>query len=195
MVVFYLRNSKAPNGKIAPVTVSLTQEAILPGKTESRSDQVPVATGTGLPNLFDPESNLIWLLTVSTVERDSSGNRIPTEFINLVSRDTIHLELEAALGRLGKKIDWGDLLQDTHPPKLISITPDLNQTENVSINKDIIVRLKDPLPAAGMDLSSLNMTLNGFPVVTSGVVEPGRDVEFKGNVFDLTIIHRPERIT
>jgi len=195
MVVFYLRNSRAPFGKVVPVTVALTHEPVLASKFPTRSDQHPVATGTNLPNLLDPEANRIWLLTVSTTERDSGGNRIPPEFINLVSRDTVHLELEAALGRLGSKIDWGDLVSDNRPPRLLSITPPLDQITDVPITSNIIVRLQDPLPAAGMDLSTLNVRLNDFPIVTSGVAEFGKNVQFQGNVYDLTIVHRPKRIT
>jgi len=195
MVVFYLRNGRAPFGKIVPVTVSLSHEAVLPSELTIRSDQDPTATGIHLPNLLDPESNLIWLLTVSTTERDASGNRIPPEIINLVSKDTIHLELEAALGRLGNKVDWGVLSTDNRSPRLLSITPALDQTENVPITSNIIIRLQDPLPAAGMDLSTLHIRLNGFPIVTSGVAEPDKDVRFKGNVYDLTTVYRPKRIT
>jgi hypothetical protein len=57
----------------------------------------------------------------------------------------------------------------------------------------VIYRITDPLPAAGLDLSTLNMTLNGLPVITNGTVESGETVEFKGNVFDLNMIYRPKR--
>ena len=195
MVVFYLRNSKAPSGKIVPVTVSLTHESIVASKSPTRPDQFPTATGTAFTNLFDSESNLVWLLTVSTTERDAAGNRIPPEIINLISKETVHLELEAALGRLGKKIDWGDLSVDIRPPRLISLTPPIDQVQDVPITSNVIVRLQDALPAAGMDLSTLNVRLNDFPIVTSGIAEPDKNVQFKGNVFDFTITHRPRRIT
>ncbi len=35
--------------------------------------------------------------------RGNVSPRTTVEFINLVSKDTVHLELEAALGRLGSK--------------------------------------------------------------------------------------------
>lgn len=195
MVVFYLRNGRDPFGKIVPVTVALTHESVLAPLAPTREDQFPTATGTYLPNLLDPEANRIWLLTVSTTERDSSGNVIVPEIINLVSKDTVHLELEAALGRIGSKVDWGTLSPDTRPPRLLSITPALDETEDVPISSNIIVRLQDPLPAAGIDLSTLNVRLNGFDVVTSGVAQPDFNVDTRGNVFDFTVVHRPKRIT
>ena len=184
MVVFFLRNSRIPDGKIVPVTISLTLDVLKP----------TLATGTEFPNLGDPEGEQVWILTLDTPELDKSGKSIPTEVVNVLSKDTVHLEIEAAFGRIGNKINWGTLLSDTQPPRLLEITPPLDQTTNVSILSNIIARIQDPLPAAGIDLSTLNVRLNNFPIVTSGIAEPGKDVEFRGNVFDLTIIHRPKRI-
>lgn len=195
MVVFYLRNSRSPFGKIVSVTVALSHDAVLASRQFSRLDQQPTATGIDFTNLLDPEGNKIWLLSLATTEKDSLGNTIPTEIINIIAKNTIHLELEAALGRIGTKVDWGILSADTQPPRLFSITPGLDETENVSISSNIVVRLQDPLPAAGMDLSTLNMNLEGFPVVLSGVAVSGTDVTFQGNIFDLTITYRPPRIT
>jgi len=188
MVVFYLRNSRIPDGKIVPVTVGLTLDAV---------KNIP-STGTGFPDLSDPEGARIWILTLSTPELDTVGKPIGTEIINVVSKDTVHAEIEAALGRIGSQVEWGTPLPDTKPPRLIELTPPLDQTTNVSIFSNIIARIQDALPAAGIDLSTLNMSLtfldNEFPIVTSGVAEPGEDVVLKGNVFDLTIVHSPKVI-
>ena len=188
MVVFYLRNSRIPDGKIVPVTVALNLLAV----------KNTVSTGTVFPDLADPEGEGIWLLTLSTTELDSVGNRIDDEIINIVSKDTVHEEIEAALGRIGIQIDWGTPLPDIQPPRLVELIPPLDQTTNVSIFSTITARIEDPLPAAGIDLSTLNMSLTflgtEFPIVTSGVAEPGEDVEFRGNVFDLTTIYRPKVI-
>lgn len=178
MVVFYLRNSRIPDGKIVPVTVSLNQEVLQEFNFPS--------TGTGFPNLVDQEGDQSWILVLSTTAVDSFGNSIAPEFINVVTTGTVHLELEAALGRIGQKIDWGVPLPDTQPPKLVSITPPLTQTTNVSIFSDVEIKLKDPLPAAGIDLSTVKIKVNDFDVTS--------DVEFIGNVFDLTLRYKPTRI-
>ena len=182
MVVFYLRNSRAPSGKIVPVTVSLDKEVILP------------VVGSGFPNLEDREGNEIWILTAATSERDTNGDPIVPEYINIVSEATVHLELEAALGRIGKKVDWGPIASDDIAPRVIEITPPLTQTTDVPILSNVLVRLQDPLPGAGIDLSTLNVSLNGFVLISGGFVQPGFDVQFRGNVFDLTIIHRPQKL-
>lgn len=182
MVVFYLRSNRSPSGKIVPVTVSLNKEVLYP------------VVGSGFPNLGDQEGDGVWLLTAATTERDVDGNPIPTEFINIVSKDTVHLELEAALGRIGSKVDWGPLSPDLAPPRVLEITPSLEQTTDVPILSDIIVRLQDPLPAAGMNLATLNIRLNNFTVVSGGLIQPGFDAELRGNPMDLTFIHRPRKL-
>ena len=144
------------------------------------------------------ESSALTVEDSKVSELDSVGNRIDDEIINIVSKDTVHEEIEAALGRIGIQIDWGTPLPDIQPPRLVELIPPLDQTTNVSIFSTITARIEDPLPAAGIDLSTLNMSLTflgtEFPIVTSGVAEPGEDVEFRGNVFDLTTIYRPKVI-
>ena len=185
MPVYYLRNSKAPDGKIVPITVSLNLEVWWPS---------PVVTGTAFPDVQDPEGEEIWVLTVSTSELDGDGNKIPIEVVNVLSLDTVHEEIQAAMGRIGQQIDWGTLRVDDVSPQLKSLGPSIAQTENVPITSNVIARIIDPLPAAGLDLTTLNMNVNGLPVVISGAAAPPNDVEFRGNAFDKTIIFRPKRI-
>ncbi len=192
MAVFYLRNSRNPDAKIVPITVSLSSDVVKPDSTiltasgNLRPDQDPAATGTAYPNLADPEGDQSWILIAQTTSLDTVGNRIDPEIINLVSTGTVHLELEAAFGRIGSQIDWGTLQSDTRAPRLLEITPPLDQTTNVSILSNIIFRLQESLPAAGIDLSTLNVKLNDFDITG--------DVELRGNIFDLTVVYRPTRI-
>jgi len=194
MPVYYLRNSKAPDGKIVPITVSLNLEVF---------DQVPwpAATGTVYPNdpfpdTKDPEGEGIWVLTVATSELDSSGEKIGIEVVNVLdpSLDTVHDEIEAAMGRIGEQIDWGTLLEDNVAPQLKSLKPSIEQTENVSIVSNVIARIVDPLPAAGLDLSTLNMSINGLPVISGGVATASHDIELRGTIFDTTVVFNPTRI-
>ena len=187
MVLFYLRNSKNPDSKVVPVTVSLSLDNLKPQNTQVRPDQDVLGSGIAYPNLADIESDGSWILIAATTELDISGNAINPEFINVVTTGTVHLEIEAALGRIGSQIDWGVIKPDTRPPQLVEITPALNQTTNVSIFSNIIVRLQDAVPAAGIDLSTLKLTVIGFDITPN--------VELRGNIFDLTAIYRPTRIT
>jgi hypothetical protein len=186
MVVFYLRNSRNPDAKVVAVTIALSADVLKPQAAPVRSDQVAGASGTEYSNLADPEGDQSWILIAETNEVGLGGNRIPREVVNLVTTGTVHLEIEAALGRIGSQVDWGTIAADIKPPKLVEITPALDQTTNVPITSNIIFRLQEPLPAAGIDLSTLNVQLNGFDITG--------DVELRGNIFDLTGIYRPKRV-
>lgn len=186
MVVFYLRNSRNPDAKVVPVTVALSLDTLKASHAATRPDQDPTATGVQYPNLLDPEGEQNWILIAETTEADIHGNKINPEIVNIVTTGTVHLEIEAALGRIGSQVDWGTIQEDTQPPKLIEITPALNQTTNVPITSNVVFRLQEPLPAAGIDLSTLKVMLNGFDVTN--------DLELRGNIFDLTVIYRPTRI-
>lgn len=186
MPVYYLRNSKAPDGKIVPITVSLNLEALKP--------VVQPASGTAFPDTQDPEGEGVWILTVATTEPDADGDKIPLEVVNVLSLDTVHDEIQAAMGRIGQQIDWGTLLEDNLVPQLVSLTPALTQTENVPITSNVNARIIDPLPAAGLDLDTLNMSINGLPVVSGGLVVSPNEVDLSGTPFDTTIIFTPKRI-
>ncbi len=186
MVVFYLRNSRKPDSKIVAVTVSLSLDNLKPQDALVRPDQISTASGSEYPNLQDLEGDGSWILIAETNELDVNGNRIAAEFVNLVTTGTVHLEIEAALGRIGSQVDWGPLKADTKPPKLIELTPSLDSTTNVPITSNIVARLQEPLPSAGIDLSTVSATLNGFDITP--------DLELRGNIFDLTLIFRPTRI-
>ena len=186
MIVQYLRNSLNPDGKIVPITISLTLDALVPHELPS--------SGVPYPTLIDPEGEGIWILIVSTTERDVDGDVIPPEIIHLVSLDTVHEEIQGAMGRIGKKVDWGALLSDDQSPKLLEITPPIEQTTNVSIMSNIVARIIDPLPATGLNLSTLNMKINGLSIITAGVAVPPNVINIQGNVFDTTITYTPTRV-
>jgi len=201
MVVFYLRNSRAPDDKIVPLTVSLQLDPVKSFKNPVRPDQVPTisgvtASGIEFPNLTDPEGDSIWLLMVAPprdeLDKDT-GQPIPPEFVNLISEETFHEEIQAAMGRIGDRVAWTALLPDNKPPQLESAEPALDANTDVHIQSNVIYRITEPLPSSGLDLSTLQMTLNGFPIITSGVAQSGESVEFRGNVFDFQIIYRPKR--
>jgi hypothetical protein len=187
MVVFYLQNSRAPDSKVVAVTVALSLDSLKPQDAPVRPDQVATASGSEYPNLADLEGDGSWILILATNEPDINGDPIDPEFINVVSTGTVHQEIEAAMGRIGSQVDWGTISPDTRPPKLVEITPALGQTTDVPITSNIVVRLQEPLPAAGIDLSTVKITLNDFDITN--------DVDLRGNIFDLTAIYRPTRIT
>lgn len=186
MVVFYLRNSRNPDGKIVPVTIALTSDVLKAQNTPVRPDQFSTASGTDFPNLVDPEGDQQWILVAETTALDTVGSSIDPEIINVVTTGTVHQEIQNAMGRIAAQVDWGVLQDDTRPPKLIDFQPPLPQADNVPITSNIIARLQESLPSAGIDFDTVKVTVNGFDVTNA--------VEFKGSIFDLTLVYRPQRV-
>jgi hypothetical protein len=186
MVVFYLRNSRNPDGKIVPITVALTADAIKAFPFDTRPDQNPLGSGIPFPNMADPEGDQHWIVVLETTELDSSGNPIDPEIINVVTTGTLHQEIEAGMGRIADQIDWGSLQDDTRPPVLAEFEPEISNTTNVPITSNIVARLQEKLPAAGIDFDTVRVKVNDFDVTN--------DVEFRGTPFDLKLIYRPKRI-
>lgn len=186
MVVFYIRNSRNPDGKIVPITVALTSDVLRAQNTPIRPDQNPAASGIDFPNLIDPEGDQQWILIAETTALDINGSSIDPEIINVVTTGTVHQELEGAMGRISSQVDWGTLLEDTRPPKLTELEPAITNTSNVPIMSNIVARLQESLPSTGIDFSTVKVKVNGFDVTSS--------VEFKGTIFDLTLIYHPQRV-
>lgn len=102
------------------------------------------------------EGEPIWIVEVATAEPHKDGGAIPPEFINLVSLDNLDAEMEKAVETISAQIDWTPLDEDLRPPFVLSCYP----TEyEVSIESFIEIVLKDNLPAAGIDISSINMVI------------------------------------
>lgn len=187
MVVFYVRNSLNPDGKVIPITVALSSDVLKSGNFPIRSDQDPLGSGTQFPNLLDREGEQQWILILETTELDSSGNKIAPEIVNVVTTGTVHQEIEGAMGRISDKVDWGTLKADTRSPELVEFSPPITNTTNVPIVSNIVARLQDSLPAAGIDFSTISVKVNNFDITS--------DVEFTGTIFDLTLTYRPKIIT
>jgi hypothetical protein len=102
------------------------------------------------------EGEPIWLAEVATDEPHKDGGDIPPEFINLVSLDSLDAEIEKAVETISAQIDWTPTAEDLRPPFVVSSYP----TEyEVSIESFVEIVIKDHLPAAGIDISSINMVI------------------------------------
>lgn len=134
------------------------------------------------------EGDPIWVIELATKEKDLNGNSIPPEYISVVSLENIDAEIERATAIISNKIDWGTLLDDGRAPLVDSHTPN-NGDDGVSIFQDVIVNLKEVFPAAGIDSSSIKISINDFDV-TSELNISGNPFEYKvtwkppGKVFD-----------
>lgn len=139
MAQFLIRNSLNPQ-KV--VKCGITFEQITPAKYEG-----------------EPQ----WIIELATDEPHKNGGIIPPEYINLTSLNNLDEEIEKAVEIISAKIDWEPLEEDLRPPFVESCSP---SDYEVSIESRIEISLKDLLPAAGIDISSIQMTINGFDVTS-----------------------------
>jgi hypothetical protein len=132
----------------------------------------------------DNEGEPIWVVEVGTDEPHLSGGDIPPEFINLTSLDNLDLEIEKSVEIISAKIDWSPLDEDIRPPFVESCFP---TDYEIDIESDVKLVLKDLLPATGIDISSIQMTVTAdgkdFDVTPELVV--------RGDPYEYTIKWRP----
>lgn len=136
-----LFNSNNPNGKRVPVTINIEVVDLV----QSNDGEVLYIIG----------------LHVGTVGLD--GNRIDPVFINNVTKENILKEIENGLSTLGQLIDWGTLEADIYAPIITELSP-VNNNTNVSIDSNVLIRLKDSFPASFIDPSSIKLKANGIDV-------------------------------
>jgi hypothetical protein len=137
MAQFLVRNSLNPN-KV--VKLGLTFQQVVPKGAE------------GEP---------IWVVEVGTNEPHKDGGSIPPEYIHLVDIDNLDKAVKVVAERISKKINWEPLIEDTEPPFVDEVSP---SEYNVSIYQDIQAVIKEKLPAAGIDIDTIQMTVNDIDV-------------------------------
>ena len=159
MAQFLIRNSLNPH-KVVKAGVTLTQ-------------YVDYKSHDGEP---------IWLLAVGTDELDKdTGKKINEVYANLTSLDDIDGEIEKLVTKISERIDWGDLEEDARAPYVDEVYP-----------VDYIAKMEDPvefvikeiLPSAGIDLSTLKLTANGLDITD--------ELEITGNPYEYRLKWRPK---
>lgn len=138
MAHFFIRNSLSPN-KVIKLNVTF-QQTTLKGE----------------------EGEQFWLVEVATNEVDKEGNEILPEFIHLRTLDNLDAEIEKVAVVISKKIDWAPLVNDTRAPFVTEYSP--SETTGVSINSNVVVKIVELLPSAGINLSSIEVMLDDFDI-------------------------------
>lgn len=106
-----------------------------------------------------------WLIEIGTVEPHKDGGRIAPVFIHNITLDNIDKEIEKATESIASQVDWLPELVDLRPPFVVNKFP-VDGDTSVSIDSDVIIDIKDIYPAAGIDINSINMTVNGIDVTS-----------------------------
>ena len=147
--------------------------------------------GEDNPN-FKPrykQAEKYWKLFIYTSGLDSSGDSVSPVVADLFGgEDDVNEFVEGAIADLCALIDWTQQGQftpevDSAAPIIVEQFPQPGQTD-VSISAPIVVRVKDPLPGTGIDVSTVSMTIDGIAISPSVV----------GNKYDSTFTFSPRHI-
>lgn len=109
------------------------------------------------------EGEPVWLVQIATMEKHKNGGNISPVFINLSSLDNLDLEIKQVTEKIASQVDWGVLREDTRDP-LVSIIEPATNMESVSIMSNVIFDIEDILPAAGVDIDSIKVSVNNIDV-------------------------------
>ena len=130
----------------------------------------------------DERGEPVWLIHIATDEPHKNGGDIASVFIHLASLDNLGLEIDQATEKIAVQVDWGVLKEDLRPPIVFIVTPD-NDLENVDIRSDVTFDIKDLLPAAGINVDSIEMSVNGTDVTD--------ELEITGDPYQYKVIWKP----
>jgi len=121
----------------------------------------------------------MWVLEIGTTHPDINGDPISAKKINDISVENLDEIIENALSDMCSQIDWTPYVADVDAPYIDTLYPENGTT--VSIGSNIFMTIKELLPAAGIDLSDLKVTLNNSMVdfdITGEVVVKGDPYEY-----------------
>ena len=130
-----------------------------------------------------------WKLFIYTSGLDANGDSVGPIIAGVKgTAETVNGVVENALADLCALIDWSQQGQlspevDRNAPLVTEQYPVANQT-GVNISSPVVIRVADPLPAVGIDLSTVTLTIDGHSVVPDVV----------GNKFDYTFSFSPKPI-
>ena len=131
--------------------------------------------------------DLFWELRIAVANAvDDSGDPVPSKWMGVSIEADIDATVSKGIQELSEIIDWSDggtysPGEDTRPPAVVSTSPAADSTD-VSILSPIKIRLKDFLPAKGIDVSSIKLYVDDFLVTPD---------EIKGTPFDLEVRYMP----
>jgi hypothetical protein len=133
-----------------------------------------------------------WEIVIYTSGLDSSEALLGPYWLDVIgSEEDVDELINNKIKDICDLIDWSvpvnynitDTLtaaEDRYGPVVYSTYPANGQT-GVPIDSKIIIRLRDLLPATGVDISSIILTVDGFTVTP----------ETSGNIYDCVVSYKP----
>ena len=127
------------------------------------------------------EGEAIWVIEVATDEPHiTTSGIIPSHYINITDELNLDLEVEKAVAEISKQVDWEPLAADTRPPFVNSVYPD---TYTQKIHENVFIGIIDLHPSYGIDIDSIEMTVNGIDVTN--------DLRITGDEYEYNVEWRP----
>jgi hypothetical protein len=101
----------------------------------------------------------MWTLEIGTTHPDINGDDISPARTHNISAQNVNEIIENSVAVLCAQVDWSPLMVDRYAPYVDETSP-IDGATNVSLGADVTIKLKDRLPSAGIDLSSMRIILN-----------------------------------
>lgn len=125
----------------------------------------------------------VWLVQIATKEPHKAGGIIVPVFIHLASLKNLNLEIDRATEKIAAQVDWGTLREDLRPPIISLVDPVENGMANVDIMSNVVFDVEDLLPAAGIDINSIRVSVNGIDVT--------EQIDITGDPYQYRVIWKP----
>lgn len=130
----------------------------------------------------DERAEPVWLVHIVTDEPHKDGGNIAPVFIHLATLNNLDLEINNATEKIASQVNWGTLKEDTRAP-IVSIVEPVGDINNVGIMSNVIFDIEDLLPAAGVDMDSIKVSVNGMDVT--------EEIEVMGDPYIYRVIWKP----
>ena len=127
------------------------------------------------------EGEPVWLVEISTPEPHKDGGSIAPEYVHYVSSDNLDDAIREATANIADQVDWTPTVEDVRPPFVFAYQPRPNI---VDIYSDVVVDIKDVLPAAGVDVDTIEVTVNGMDVTN--------ELQIDGDPYEYRVIWSPK---
>lgn len=99
-----------------------------------------------------------WTLEIGTTHSGINGEDYLSKKVHAINAQDLDEVIEGVISELCSKIDWSPYVVDNDPPYITDISP--AESIDVPIGSTISFNINENLPAAGIDLSEMVITLN-----------------------------------
>jgi len=129
----------------------------------------------------------LWTAEINTLEPSTtvSGGIMRSRYIHLRTLQNLDDEIEKAAADMCQEIDWTPRIPDRSEPYVYDTYPS-NQATEIDIDSTIWVAIKDSLPSAGIDISTIEAEVNGVDVTS--------EIEITGNPYDYKVKWKPSLV-